>query len=551
MKVHRLIVPIVLAAATAALAMRQAPGNFPHALHAKLFPTCAGCHAGIFDGDTSHLFPTKDVCAQCHNGTDVRQIAWNGPTPHATNLRFSHTLHTMMSKAAGTPAECANCHGAQAGRDTAWMHVVGADPSACIQCHRHQAPEHLASTAQCATCHKPLVQATALSASTIAAFPKPPSHSDSNWLAAHAPTTGAQASQCAVCHARQSCARCHPNADLLPAIRALGADDRVASLVANRAPAYFTPASHKTDSWAHGHGADARANPQTCASCHTQSSCLTCHLGTLGKDVIGQLAEAKPGRAPGVVLTMAAPRLPAGVTLGAGKVENAALLLAAAHDTVRAVVVRMHPDDFATNHATVATSGKLNCLGCHAQSTFCAQCHSGMQSNGLPAAIHPPGWATNHKVVAASGRMNCQACHQPRDCTSCHDGVSTRRNFHPDDFVARHATSAYAQTQNCSTCHSVETFCRSCHEKSGIANTAGVRGPAHNNQPLWLLQHGQAARQGLTSCTACHQQRDCLRCHSDLGLHMNPHGPNFNAQQMQAKNPQMCLICHLTDPLKR
>ncbi|HVB31551.1 MAG TPA: cytochrome c3 family protein [Gemmatimonadaceae bacterium] len=503
--IRRLIVPVVLLVATAALAMQQSRAPFPHAQHAKLFPTCAGCHSGIVSGDSALMFPSPDDCAQCHNGSDVRRIAWTGPSARVTNLKFSHTEHATMSAQGGTAADCANCHGLQAGRDTAWMHIAGADPSACLACHR--APQHLAASADCSTCHKTLVQATTLSATAIAAFPKPSSHSNPDWLARHAPQNAGQMAQCAICHARESCARCHPNADKLPAIKALGSDARVASLVRNVLPVYFTPAAHRETKWAYGHGADARANPQTCASCHTQTSCRSCHIGNLGADVIAKLPDAKPGRAPGVVLVKAS-------RAGAAPLDAA-------------------PPARAVNAAEVTRP-------LAPQDTVLMRVH-----------VHPDGFATNHKSAAASGQLNCQGCHQPRDCTSCHDGVSTRRDFHPDDFMARHANSAYTQDQNCSSCHRVETFCRSCHQKSGIATTGGVRGTAHTGQPLWLLQHGQAARQGLTTCTSCHQQRDCLRCHSSLGMHVNPHGPDFNAQAMGSRNMQMCMVCHLTNPLKK
>ena len=502
-----LVVPAVLLAAATLATQQPRRGTFPHARHAKLFPTCAGCHAGILTGDSAEMFPSPDVCAQCHNGTDVRRVAWSGPARAATNLRFSHAEHAATSATAdGAAVECASCHGQQAGRDTAWMHIAGAQPEACIACHQHRASEHLAAGAVCSTCHEPLARATALSVAAIAAFPKPASHGDPDWLARHAPKNDAQIAQCAICHARESCERCHVNADQVPAIQKLASDARVADLARERAPAYFTPASHRDAGWAYGHGHDARAGAQSCAVCHTQSSCLTCHIGSLGREVIARLPVARAGRPGGVQLVDPARASPsAGGSAMRPFDASAVTLLAAAGDTVRLKLVHMHP----------------------------------------------AGFATNHKAAAASGQFDCQGCHQPRDCTACHDGVSTRGNFHPGDFMSRHATAAYAQEQNCSTCHRVETFCRSCHQKSGIATTGGVRGPAHTGQPLWLLQHGQAARQGLTSCTACHQQRDCLRCHSDLGLHVNPHGPNFNPESMGSKDKQMCLVCHVTDPLKK
>ncbi|MDE3054675.1 MAG: cytochrome c3 family protein, partial [Gemmatimonadota bacterium] len=124
-----LVVPAVLLAAATLATQQPRRGTFPHARHAKLFPTCAGCHAGILTGDSAEMFPSPDVCAQCHNGTDVRRVAWSGPVRAATNLRFSHAEHAATSATAdGAAVECASCHGQQAGRDTAWMHIAGAQP---------------------------------------------------------------------------------------------------------------------------------------------------------------------------------------------------------------------------------------------------------------------------------------------------------------------------------------------------------------------------------------------------------------------------------------
>ncbi len=523
MNARRLFVPILLAVATAGWAVQRhlpARPTFPHAFHAKLFPTCAGCHGGITTGDTAHMFPTKDVCAQCHNGNDEPPVAWTAYTWTSNNLKFSHQSHDAMSGAMDNKATCVNCHGMQSGKDTAYMHVAAVTPEACLACHK--APEHLAQSARCSRCHVPLAQATALTSTDIATFPKPSWHGDSGFLAAHAPTTPAQAAQCAVCHARESCARCHPNADQLPAIQALASDPRVAPLVAGKAPVYFKPASHNASTWDYTHGREATAGFQTCASCHTQQSCQTCHRGDLGASTINKLPKAEPGRAPGVVLTMGSSATPARPAVAIPAANTAANTAASPAAT-----------------ATQAPKNTVTVLATARDTVRMAVVH-----------MHPAGWATNHKTVAASGLLDCQGCHQPRDCTACHDGVSPRGNYHPADFMSRHAQPAFAQEQACSTCHQVESFCRNCHKQAGIANANTIRGSAHNNQPLWLLQHGQAARQGLTACTACHQQTDCLRCHSTLGQNVNPHGPNFDAQLMGSKNMQMCLICHVTNPLK-
>lgn len=79
----------------------------------------------------------------------------------------------------------------------------------------------------------------------------------------------------------------------------------------------------------------------------------------------------------------------------------------------------------------------------------------------------------------------------------------------------------------------------------------GRLGPGfHDAEPLWLLRHGQAARQALESCASCHGQNECMQCHSVLGaFKVNPHGPGFDARRAQKRNAAICLVCHITDPL--
>lgn len=444
----------------------QQPSGFPHERHAKLFPDCLGCHAGVASGEAATIFPSTATCTNCHNDVDAPRVKWAGATPRITNLRFSHAQHAADIKAGPLAETCASCH--TEGNRTGWMQVSRVTSSVCLGCHT--ATEHLADNAVCKTCHVKLTEATALPASRIAAFPKPPSHARADFAATHAPRTTAAIEQCATCHSRESCARCHPNAGKVGAISALGSDARVAQLVKGKAATYFTPASHRSESFAVDHGALAAQSAAGCANCHTQTTCKSCHTGSKGSEVVARLAEKGEGTATGVRLT-----------------KN----------------VRVHPANFEQQHKSTASSGRLDCLGCHKQA----------------------------------------------ECTSCHEGSGSRR-YHPFDFSSRHAASAYGQDQNCSTCHRTETFCRSCHQKTNAAT--GIRtGAVHTAQPLWLLQHGKAARQGLTSCTSCHQQRDCLQCHSNLGWGVNPHGSGFDASRMAARNKAVCRTCHLTDPLAK
>jgi hypothetical protein len=72
----------------------------------------------------------------------------------------------------------------------------------------------------------------------------------------------------------------------------------------------------------------------------------------------------------------------------------------------------------------------------------------------------------------------------------------------------------------------------------------------HDAEPLWLLRHGQAARQSLESCAGCHAQKDCVRCHSDFGAFgVNPHREGFDAERAASRNARVCLECHFKNPV--
>jgi hypothetical protein len=68
---------------------------------------------------------------------------------------------------------------------------------------------------------------------------------------------------------------------------------------------------------------------------------------------------------------------------------------------------------------------------------------------------------------------------------------------------------------------------------------------------MWLLRHGQAARQNLETCASCHTQRDCTQCHGVLGaFKVNPHGRDFDAAAAWQRNPRSCFGCHVKNPLQ-
>ncbi|MEP6495022.1 MAG: cytochrome c3 family protein [bacterium] len=489
---------VLILLATPALTWSQGNAAFPHARHAKLFPTCSGCHAGVPTGDAARSFPSVALCAACHDGAIQPRVRWAPPSRREAGLLvFSHPAHLSKTK----DATCESCH--SLADPTQWMNVGHITPERCISCHAHGATAHLADNNVCATCHRSLVAAVGLSDARVAALPKPASHARSDFSSGHGPAARSATANCAICHARETCQRCHVDGARAPAIRALGSDARVARLESGRPAVYFTPADHRVSQFTLVHGKSARADAARCATCHARASCETCHIGEGARDVLRLLPDAREATAPGVQLRQATP--PATTTLTqASRVSQAS-------------PVSLHSDTIPRK-----------------------------------VRVHPAGFARTHGGMAASGELQCASCHTKAYCAECHAGEKVTRRYHPSNFVSTHAPQAYGRETDCASCHSTEAFCRACHRQSGLAAKSNVRSTVfHNAQPLWLLQHGRAARQDLTSCTTCHQQTYCKQCHSDLGARINPHGAGFDAARMSSKNPVLCLSCHFKNPLAK
>ena len=491
---------LIATALSASTAQGQA-SPFPHDKHARLFVSCASCHAGVAANDTARFLPSTSLCAACHNGTVAKEVRWTPPAGgYPGLLLFSHRDHLAKSK----EASCATCH---ALADTSqWMNVGRAVAQTCFGCHAHATTSHFAADNKCSTCHRPFMR-TVLTDAQLAALPKPPSHQSSTFMTTHGTAARASDATCALCHSRESCQRCHVDGATSPVIVALGSDARIARLMRGRAAVYPTPADHRDRKFVLEHASVAQRETARCAICHARASCETCHTGRGGRDVITKLADNRTATAPGVQLLQAVTldvAAPAQTTGFLSRIYAIANAVARSEDTTRRV--RVHPLHFLRMHYAVAASGELQCSGCHTQ----------------------------------------------RFCTDCHGGERVSRRYHPTNFLYTHAPQAYGRETDCTSCHSTEAFCRSCHRQLGLAAKTNARSTVfHNAQPLWLLQHGRAARQDLNSCASCHQQTYCMQCHSDLGARINPHGPGFDAARMQSKNPGLCLMCHFTNPLAR
>jgi hypothetical protein len=223
--------------------------------------------------------------------------------------------------------------------------------------------------------------------------------------------------------------------------------------------------------------------------------------------------------------------------------------------------------DFQVAHGPLAAASAGDCSICHDRSS-CLTCHGGAThlpdavlalpgpaedgpkgvqlSRGRTAGFHPEDFVSSHAAEAATRRLDCTSCHSEDTCLNCHDGARSP-SFHPLNFLASHGPEAYGRMSDCTSCHSSEAFCRECHLNLGFRGQGQLVAPFHDNQALWVLSHPQAARQDLESCVSCHQQADCLRCHSATsGLRVNPHGPDFDPSRIADRNQGICIVCHLS-----
>jgi hypothetical protein len=216
-----------------------------------------------------------------------------------------------------------------------------------------------------------------------------------------------------------------------------------------------------------------------------------------------------------------------------------------------------------------------NCFRCHGGAdpkapTDCNTCHITRPDGKL--RTHWPGgwmnpkpwlhdmnhdadWIVRHRWVAADQGDTCASCHRERDCVECHDGRVRPQRVHPNDYLTIHAQMARRNNPQCTSCHSTQTFCNECHSRLGVSQISAPRvraaGRFHPPASVWVrgpVQHAREARRSMNTCTSCHAEQDCVRCHGELGIGsgISPHPPGFanNCGGLIERNPRACRSCH-------
>jgi len=446
--------------------------RFDHLQHANLFPTCESCHVGVATAESAEepsIWPPAEVCAACHDGSIEARVDWAPPEPPRTNLAFTHPMHRgEVSRHGDSALQCTDCH-VRTGEER--MAVRLASARNCIACHGVQGPHLAAPDTACATCHLPLVRAVRLTAEDIAGFRQPPSHEQPDFATAgHGPLAeagpGDVAASCATCHAQNFCAECHVNAPEVVAIQALAPDPRVAAGAAS----LRAPASHREPGFLADHGGQAEDGIGRCATCHTQKSCVVCHVGTPG--VARALAVGSPDRGGGARTERRRPP--------------------------------SHGKDFSEIHASAASASPATCAACHARAE-CLDCHRPDPAAASPG-YHRVGFLVTHPVQAYQRESSCSDCHNPGQfCSSCHANAGLTRIDLPLDagyhdakrsFIAGHGQAARQNLESCVSCHT-ETDCMSCHATSVLGGrNFSPHGPGFDAERL--------ARRNPQMCSACH-----------------------------------------------
>ncbi|MFV1958863.1 MAG: cytochrome c3 family protein [Planctomycetota bacterium] len=211
---------------------------------------------------------------------------------------------------------------------------------------------------------------------------------------------------------------------------------------------------------------------------------------------------------------------------------------AACHGKIRDDVPPVsHQTAWETRHGKVVfqeqrAGEQPNCGLCHAQASFCNDCHQ----NRLPASHREGTWEQGHgqRVWQAKGarQAGCTFCHRnPAFCDGCH---RTRLpSSHKRLWEKRHGmlarTGDMSGLTRCGFCHDDPSFCEDCHQDE----------PPQDHGALFRTRtHGLMAALDRTRCRFCHQTDFCVRCHEYTA-------PRSHRAQWSIARNTHCVVCHM------
>ena len=438
----------------------QQEQGFPHEVHEGLFPLCTGCHEGVPVGDASDLYPEPASCGGCHDGVREARVTWQGPSERIDNVVFDHGEHADELAAAGDPPQdCSACHIPPGGGRLAV--ASDAQLETCWSCH--EASEHQVD-AECTTCHVPLAE-TRFDLARIESLPVPSDHEVGSFLGEdHGRLVAEDAGRCATCHTQERCASCHVDVERqeIASFPAAPADMSLPPATAH----YDVPADHVGSAWLATHGLEASRDAcatchtaDDCTSCHVAPLPGAIAVLPARADVVapGVRVMARAPESHGRAFFMQAH-----TTLAAARDASCATchqesFCVSCHDAP--VGGGYHPPDFLSRHTASAFGRDLECSNCHATPVFCRECHTqvgivppGGQRLGPGYHDDGPVWLLRHGQAARQNLESCSTCHRQVDCTQCHGVLGAFKvSPHTASFDAEQAWSRMPYT--CLACH--------------------------------------------------------------------------------------------------
>lgn len=330
----------VFTLACAAILGIKPPGEkpFEHRSHVLHGVHCFECHRGAEEAGERgpmHLPTTDDCvrchekphnpspCVPCHGSTAVR----NRALAAREHLKFEHPTHVDATK-----GNCIRCHLDVGTHDGPLRPTM----ASCFSCHEH---EKQWQVTDCDGCHVDLQAELTLPESHVIHGP--------DWLREHGVRAASEPTLCTACHTERTCSSCHGvNVPATPVRLRFDQPERTDM--------------HRAG-FAARHALEARTDPALCTTCHTESSCGSCH--------------AREGVASGA---QRSPHPPGWVGLpGQG---NA--------------------------HGSAARLDPVSCASCHggAGEQLCVDCHRVGAPGGNP---HPPGFRSTRPL----SELPCRLCH--------------------------------------------------------------------------------------------------------------------------------------------
>ena len=208
--------------------------------------------------------------------------------------------------------------------------------------------------------------------------------------------------------------------------------------------------------------------------------------------------------------------------------------------------------------------GMEECYRCH-QNSSCRTCHLTNQKGTMITDIdgkkllpprwlfgptHGSEWSGTHAADAGRSSRKCASCHEEKFCQSCHSGARRPRNIHPGDWLTAHGLGTRLDNPRCRGCHRKQTFCITCHRRSGVApdsppDSKPKDGSGRFHRGMDTPQLMRRAKHDVLSCISCHTESSCVACHARI----NPHPRDFKrrCRTLTMRNRQSCSKCHSND----